>query len=104
MATSPGLPLSKPLSKARFAPGNSRRLPAGTGASPYLVRTDGHVPLHCGTPMEWSEFVPAQSMVLHTFDTEREASTYPPVWRCGCGFQLDAQPAPASAMPRVRYR
>lgn len=54
----------------------------------------GGVPVHCGTPMEFAR----QSLrtgsglfVGHTFEQEQPPVALPPVWRCACGFQLDAQ-------------
>lgn len=54
----------------------------------------GGAPVHCGTPMEFvrqslgksNEFV-----VNYTFESGPRPVQLPPVWRCACGFQLDAQ-------------
>lgn len=46
--------------------------------------------VHCGTPMDL--VTPATGPVAtgYTFGPPVEAVQLPPVWRCGCGFQLDA--------------
>jgi hypothetical protein len=100
MATSPGLPLSTSrLSKSLFRRALDMASPAST-----LVRTNGQAPVHCSGPMELRAFVPGQSTAIHTYDTGRDTAAFPPVWRCHCGFQLDAQPAPASVELQVRHR
>jgi hypothetical protein len=45
-------------------------------------------PSHCGMPMEWK--APASAtMSVYSFTPADAAEELPPVWRCGCGFQLD---------------
>ena len=100
MATSPGLPLSTPRPPKSLSP----RARDVASPAPPLGRTNGQVPVHCGGPMELRAFVPGQSMAIHTYDTDRENAVFPPVWRCRCGFQLDAQPAPAPGVLQVRHR
>lgn len=45
-------------------------------------------PSHCGVPMEWK--APAAATIsVYSFAPVDAAAELPPVWRCGCGFQLD---------------
>ncbi|BCW65444.1 hypothetical protein NicSoilB4_02070 [Arthrobacter sp. NicSoilB4] len=45
-------------------------------------------PRHCGMPMEWK--APAQATrSVYSFAPADAAAELPPLWRCGCGFQLD---------------
>lgn len=45
-------------------------------------------PSHCGVPMEWK--APASAtMSVYSFAPADAAAELPPLWRCGCGFQLD---------------
>jgi hypothetical protein len=45
-------------------------------------------PSHCGVPMEWK--APASAtMSVYSFASADAAAELPPLWRCGCGFQLD---------------
>jgi hypothetical protein len=49
----------------------------------------GPWPVHCATEMEM--VIPAVgSTVGYTFEPEGGPVRLPPVWRCSCGFQLDA--------------
>jgi len=45
-------------------------------------------PVHCGIPMEWKSPMPA-TMSVYSFAPADAAAELPPLWRCGCGFQLD---------------
>jgi hypothetical protein len=45
-------------------------------------------PSHCGMPMEWKAPAPA-TMSVYSFAPADAAAELPPLWRCGCGFQLD---------------
>lgn len=70
------VPLAAPLSTD---PG------AAAGGRP--LSPPSQAPSHCGLPMEWT--APAQNAdFAYSFDAGRSADL-PPVWRCGCGFQLD---------------
>ena len=45
-------------------------------------------PSHCGMAMEWK--APASAVrSVYSFAPADAAPDLPPVWRCGCGFQLD---------------
>lgn len=48
------------------------------------------VPIHCGTPMELLTPAVGPMSIGYTFEPPVEPVVLPPVWRCGCGFQLDA--------------
>ncbi|MDZ4090112.1 MAG: hypothetical protein U1D68_02770 [Arthrobacter sp.] len=45
-------------------------------------------PVHCGMPMEWKTPMSA-TMSVYSFAPADAAAELPPLWRCGCGFQLD---------------
>ena len=45
-------------------------------------------PVHCGMPMEWKSPMSA-AMSVYSFGPADAAAELPPLWRCGCGFQLD---------------
>lgn len=45
-------------------------------------------PIHCGVPMEWKAPAPAL-MAMYSFAPAGAEAELPPLWRCGCGFQLD---------------
>ncbi|MEO3931676.1 hypothetical protein WMO79_02525 [Micrococcaceae bacterium Sec7.4] len=45
-------------------------------------------PVHCGMPMEWKAPAPALRSV-YSFAPADASTALPPLWRCGCGFQLD---------------
>jgi hypothetical protein len=48
-------------------------------------------PLHCGTTMELVTPAVGPVAVGYTFKPDDGGPVQlPPVWRCGCGFQLDA--------------
>ncbi|WP_458780245.1 hypothetical protein [Arthrobacter sp. D3-16] len=48
-------------------------------------------PWHCGTTMELVTPAVGPVAVGYTFEPEDGGPVQlPPVWRCGCGFQLDA--------------
>lgn len=48
-------------------------------------------PLHCGTTMELVTPAVGPVAVGYSFEPEDAGPVQlPPVWRCGCGFQLDA--------------
>lgn len=48
-------------------------------------------PLHCGTAMELVTPAVGPVAVGYTFEPNGGGPVrLPPVWRCGCGFQLDA--------------
>lgn len=47
--------------------------------------------VHCGTAMELATPAPAWTRIGYTFEPEGFCrDELPPVWRCQCGFQLDA--------------
>jgi hypothetical protein len=47
--------------------------------------------VHCGTAMELVTPAVGPAAVGYTFEPDdRRPVQLPPVWRCGCGFQLDA--------------
>lgn len=46
------------------------------------------VPVHCGMPMEWKAPAPAL-MSFYSFAPADACAELPPLWRCGCGFQVD---------------
>lgn len=53
-------------------------------------------PIHCGMPMEFAHPTlgkRSELVVGYTFERPEAPVTLPPVWRCACGFQLDAQPS-----------
>jgi hypothetical protein len=46
---------------------------------------------HCGAPMDLVTPAVGPAAVGYSFEPEDGAPVQlPPVWRCGCGFQLDA--------------
>lgn len=48
-------------------------------------------PVHCGTGMELVTPAVGRGLVGYTFEPDDAGPVQlPPVWRCGCGFQLDA--------------
>lgn len=54
-------------------------------------------PVHCGTPMEWK--TPASAnMYVYSFAPADAAAELPPLWRCGCGFQLDGIVRPSGIL------
>ena len=61
----------------------------------------GNTAVHCGTPMELVTPALGWERASYTFaPTAPGDSELPPVWRCACGFQLDAW----STGPRVARR
>lgn len=53
------------------------------------VRRTGAV--HCGTPMDLVTPAIRPAVAHYTFERDAEEPIeLPPVWRCRCGFQLDA--------------
>ena len=45
-------------------------------------------PVHCGMLMEWKS--PAwAALSVYSFTPADAPPELPPLWRCGCGFQLD---------------
>jgi hypothetical protein len=59
------------------------------GPSPYASE-GGAWPVHCATEMEIVVPAVGASAVDYTFEPEEGPVRLPPVWRCSCGFQLDA--------------
>lgn len=56
------------------------------------VKSEWHgAPLHCGTTMELVTPAAGPVAIGYTFEPDDGCPVQlPPVWRCGCGFQLDA--------------
>jgi hypothetical protein len=53
--------------------------------------TEGGAAVHCGTAMDLVTPAVGPAAVGYTFEPEEGGPVQlPPVWRCGCGFQLDA--------------
>jgi hypothetical protein len=50
----------------------------------------GDWPVHCATEMEIVVPAVGGSAVGYTFEPAEGPVRLPPVWRCSCGFQLDA--------------
>lgn len=73
------LPLHAPAGSAAFSvPWASNG--AGSGAA-----------FHCGAAMDLGTPAVGPAAVGYSFEPEDGAPVQlPPVWRCGCGFQLDA--------------
>ncbi|RAX14946.1 hypothetical protein DC347_19760 [Pseudarthrobacter sp. AG30] len=70
--------------------------------SPRLVRPSldgnsapqGKSAIHCGTAMQLVTPAVGSEGASYTFaPADSNSIELPPVWRCGCGFQLDAWPA-----------
>lgn len=60
-------------------------------ASPLSGEAVSGAAVHCGTPMDLVTPAVGPAAVGYTFEPEDGGSVQlPPVWRCGCGFQLDA--------------
>jgi hypothetical protein len=56
-----------------------------------LDGTGSGVALHCGTAMDLVTPGVGHAAVGYSFEPEDGGPVQlPPVWRCGCGFQLDA--------------
>lgn len=47
-------------------------------------------PVHCGSLMELVTPAVGPLATGYTFETPAQPVRLPPVWRCSCGFQLDA--------------
>ena len=58
---------------------------------------EGSAPLHCSEPMELVIPALGDEAAGYSFDHTEAPVQLPPVWRCGCGFQLDAWIPPALA-------
>ena len=75
------------------------------GLSPY-ANAGGGCPVHCATEMELVIPAVCATAIEYTFGAEEAQVRLPPVWRCGCGFQLDATGWPESSAeplaPEVR--
>ncbi|MDN4643728.1 hypothetical protein [Arthrobacter sp. PsM3] len=70
------------------------RLPGGAVAELAPARVSPMqsltAPSHCGMAMEWKAPASAtKSVYSYSFAPADAAAELPPVWRCGCGFQLD---------------
>lgn len=64
-------------------------VPPGSSSAPDTY--DGaEWPVHCATEMEMVIPAVGASAVGYTFEASDGPVQLPPVWRCGCGFQLDA--------------
>ena len=51
----------------------------------------GGCAVHCGTPMQLVTPAFGMETASYTFaPVDAVGTELPPVWRCGCGFQLDA--------------
>ena len=71
------------MSEIRFSGGALAEMaPAAPSAQAVAA------PSHCGMPMEWKAPAPA-TMSVYSFAPADAAAELPPLWRCGCGFQLD---------------
>ena len=57
-------------------------------------------PVHCGMPMEWKSPMSA-TMSVYSFAPADAAAALPPLWRCGCGFQLDGIVRPAGILTEL---
>jgi len=72
-----------PLESSVTGPASSTQWPsdgAGSGAA-----------FHCGTAMDLVTPAVGPAAVVYSFEPEDGGPVQlPPVWRCGCGFQLDA--------------
>jgi hypothetical protein len=72
---------------------------------------EGGAAVHCGTAMDLVTPAVGPAAVGYTFEPEEGGPVQlPPVWRCGCGFQLDAWiPSPyahaqdGTAAPDTQY-
>jgi hypothetical protein len=60
-------------------------------ASPRRGGAAGGPAVHCGSVMELVTPAVGPAAVGYSFEAEDGGPVHlPPVWRCGCGFQLDA--------------
>lgn len=60
------------------------------GPAAARVADQGDWPVHCATDMEIVVPAVGGTGVEYTFGPEEGPVRLPPVWRCRCGFQLDA--------------
>jgi len=51
---------------------------------------DPDTPVHCGSLMELGTPAVGPLATGYSFEPPAEHVRLPPVWRCSCGFQLDA--------------
>ena len=72
------------MSKIRFSGGAVADLAPGS-VPPVQSQA---VPVHCGMPMEWKSPESA-TLSVYSFAPADAPAELPPLWRCGCGFQLD---------------
>ncbi|HEU4667725.1 MAG TPA: hypothetical protein VFS79_08690 [Arthrobacter sp.] len=73
------MPLESLPDSAPFTPSPQR---GGAASGPAV---------HCGSVMELVTPAVGPAAVGYSFDAEDGGPVHlPPVWRCGCGFQLDA--------------
>ncbi|MEO8281790.1 MAG: hypothetical protein ABI568_00050 [Pseudarthrobacter sp.] len=63
-------------------------VPLGPVSAPAAGQ--GEWPVHCATEMEMVVPAVGGTTVEYTFELEEGPVLLPPVWRCSCGFQLDA--------------
>ncbi|AUZ36331.1 hypothetical protein C3B78_19055 [Arthrobacter sp. PGP41] len=64
---------------------------ASFNASPPQDGAVSSPAVHCGSAMELVTPAVGPAAVGYTFEPENGGPVHlPPVWRCGCGFQLDA--------------
>jgi hypothetical protein len=60
-------------------------------ASPQRGGAASGPAVHCGSVMELVTPAVGPAAVAYSFEAEDGGPVHlPPVWRCGCGFQLDA--------------
>lgn len=67
---------------------NFEVVPLGPVPAPAADRGDW--PVHCATEMEIAVPALGGAAAEYTFGPAAEPVRLPPVWRCRCGFQLDA--------------
>ncbi len=73
-----------------FNMGNGAGSPT-SGQAPDLAKELRDSAVHCGTPMELATPATGPAAAHYTFEPDAEVPIeLPPVWRCRCGFQLDA--------------
>ena len=64
-------------------------VPLGSSCAPF-PRGGADWPVHCAAEMEMVVPAVGAAAVDYTFGPEEGPVLLPPVWRCACGFQLDA--------------
>ncbi|HEX9229259.1 MAG TPA: hypothetical protein VF885_21875 [Arthrobacter sp.] len=76
------------MSEIRFSGGAMAEM--APAAAPAIAPSAQGLPApsHCGMPMEWKAPVSA-TMSVYSYAPADAAAELPPLWRCGCGFQLD---------------